>query len=190
MTSSLSSKAQVCLSPAVTCTAVLPAPRSTVGKLLPISSAWSPLSLVSPSPSCPASLMPQHFSEPSLSLAQKCWFPAITCTALRPPRSTSGRKLPISFASSPLKMVSPYPSRPLLPTPQHFTAPVSSRAHVAYIPTATSAAVRPSPRSSSGRELPISSAPSPRLLSSPVPILPPSAWPQHFTPPAALSAQV
>src|SRR3546814_6294403 len=50
--------------PAAMAIAVRSVPRSTVGRLLPISSGPSPRMIASPSPSCPALFLPQHFTSP------------------------------------------------------------------------------------------------------------------------------
>jgi hypothetical protein len=56
------------------------------------------------------------------------------------------------------------PRRPLPPLPQHFTAALSSIAHVCATPADTASTLRPVPRSTVANASPISPEPSPRLF--------------------------
>ena len=173
LTVPLSSTVHVWLSPPEMAVAVRPGPRSTAGRLAPISPAASPRLVVSPRPSCPSSLKPQHFRVPSSSSAQVWLAPAVTAVAVRPgPRSTERRLVPISLASSPRLVVSPRPSCPTVLRPQHFTVPLSSSAQAWLAPAATAVAVRPGPRSTGRSLAPISAGSSPRSM-----VLPCPSWP-------------
>ena len=126
-----SRRAQVCSSPATTCSAVRPAPSSTTSKLSPISFAPSPTSFELPLPSLPLEPQPQHLIPPVSSLAQVWALPVHTSTAVRPvPRFTVGRWSPISLVLSPMSFLWPNPSCPLPLSPQHCRVPSSSLAQV------------------------------------------------------------
>src|SRR5690606_33650959 len=131
LTVPLSNRTQVNALPAVTATAVRPVPRATALRLSPISLALSPRARLSPRPSWPCPLLPQHFTWPLSSRAQVWLLPVATARATRPaPRLTAGRLSPISPAASPRARVSPWPRRPLPLAPQHLTWSLSSRAQV------------------------------------------------------------
>eukprot|EP00961_Rhodomonas_salina_P304645 3941680-Rhodomonas_salina.3 len=67
------------------------------GSASPISPALSPRSSVSPRPSCPAELPPQHFTLPLSRTAHEWYPPAETLSAVRPvPRLIAGSPSPIS----------------------------------------------------------------------------------------------
>src|SRR6185437_16028465 len=110
--------------------AVRPVPRLTVGRLSPISLAWSPRLVVSPSPRSPKSFFPQHFTELSSRIAQVKWPPVATCWTVRPvPSCTYGRLVPIWLAAPPRSLVSPSPSSPKLLPPQHLRLPGVRKPH-------------------------------------------------------------
>src|SRR5690606_37541503 len=123
-TDPLSSRAQVDVLPTVTAVAVRPVPSDTAGRLSPISPGWSPRDSLSPRPSGPLMLYPQHFRELSSRMAHVWKLPALASRAIavRPvPRSTTGRASPISPGWSTRAVVSPVPRRPSVPVPQHLT---------------------------------------------------------------------
>jgi len=189
----LSSTAQVWLAPAAREAAERPTPNGTATKLAPISPASLPMSASDPVPKRPVAPVPQHTTSFVSRITQVCDAPAEIAFALRPlPKSTLGRFAPISLGSSPRESSLPLPSRPLLPAPQHFTAPLDNIAHVwaspAAIATTRTPAARPSDTAVS--ESPISRAASPRASVSPRPSWPSSFNPQHFTLPSSSSAHV
>ena len=81
----------------------------------------------------------------------------------------------------PVFNVFPDPRRPLPPLPQHFTAALSSMAHVCATPADTASTLRPVPRSTVGSASPISPKPSPRSVCEPTPRRPSAPLPKHFT---------
>ena len=82
----------------------------------------SPRTLVSPRPSCPFPLPPQHFTRPSSNSAHVCASPVATARAVRPvPSGTACSAAPVSDGSSPTSAVDPVPSRPSRPEPTHTT---------------------------------------------------------------------
>ena len=91
------SSAQVWLYPALMLEAFFPLPRSTVGRLSPISPLESPVFPEPvPNPVLPIPLLPQHRTLPLSRIAQVCECPAEIWTAvLSSPRSTAGRPSPI-----------------------------------------------------------------------------------------------
>ena len=83
---------------------------------------------------------PQHETEPLSRMAQVCLAPPEIATAVRPvPR------LLVSVGEFCCD-VPPLPNRPLLPSPQHETEPLSSMAQVWMSPAEIATAVRPVPR--------------------------------------------
>jgi hypothetical protein len=62
--------AQLVQPPAATETAVLPVPSGTAGKPGPMSPSFEPRLNVSPRPSCPEPLYPQHWAFPVVPTAQ------------------------------------------------------------------------------------------------------------------------
>ena len=113
-------------------------PSATAGSASPISPAPSPRFAVSPSPSCPEALFPQHFKLASSSTKHVWFAPASTTPAVRPvPRSTAARLSPISAASSPRFATSPRPNCPEALFPQHFKVVSSSTAQMWPPPMST-----------------------------------------------------
>src|SRR5262245_40581290 len=105
-------------------TAVFPVPRLIAGRLSPISLGPSPRWLVSPRPSRPSALYPQHLTLPPFRSAHVWRQPVEIATAVLPvPRLIAGRLSPISSRSSPRWLVSPRPSRPSVLYPQHLMLP-------------------------------------------------------------------
>src|SRR3990172_3409111 len=78
-------------------------------------------------------------------------------------------------------VVVPSPSWPSKFRPQHFTPPPAVRAHVWSLPAAICATPLPRPTTPTGVV---------RCAVVPSPSWPYSLYPQHFTPPAFVSAQV
>src|SRR3569832_2387639 len=80
------------------CCALRPVPRSTEGRASPIWSEKSPQLTVSPKPSCPAELSPQHKSKPKTNKAQVWLYPAAIEIAVCPvPSCTAGCALSLFF---------------------------------------------------------------------------------------------
>src|SRR5262249_39515166 len=79
--------------------------------------------LVSPRPSCPKRLLPQHHSELSTRSAHECCPPAYTSVTL-------GRSAGSMLTGEVCGTVSPVPSWPNRLSPQHHTAPSLVNAHV------------------------------------------------------------
>src|SRR5690606_7913589 len=110
--------------PAATAVTVRSVPRSTAGRLPPISPGASPRSFVSPRPSRPLPLTPQHLSRALSRIAHVWEKPAETAVAVRPePSGTRPRYEPISRAPSPRLASSASPSCPPLLNPQQRTCP-------------------------------------------------------------------
>lgn len=168
------------------CTA-LPVPRSMAGKWSPICPALSPTALVSPLPSCPTELSPQHFKLSSSSNAHPKRYPSETWRTDRPaPKSTVGKLSPISPPSSPTFEVCPRPSCPTSFLPQHFNVSLFSMAQEHSAPTSSCVANWPPPRSTAfWRKC---WTPSRSRLSS-APRLPAALSPQHLTLPPTTMAQ-
>src|SRR5690348_8134351 len=95
------------------------------------------LSLVVPSPSWPASFLPQHQTAPVMSSAHEKLSPAVTCFAPVTPVTCTGTLLSITV---------PTPSSPLRFAPQHHTVPSFLTAHVWSPP----AAIAPAQAGASG----------------------------------------
>ena len=147
-TAPLDNSTQVWASPAVMATTRTPAasPNDTAGNASPISPASSPRASMSPTPSWPSSLRPQHLTASLSSTAHVCAAPVASNLALRPvPRSTADKPSPIDAVVRPMSVVAPLPSRPLSPSPKHFTLPLSSNAQVCNMPVETARTVRPVP---------------------------------------------
>ena len=116
-TSPLSRMAQVWNLPAESATAVRPVPRLLV-------SVGVDLSDVPPLPNCPLLFSPQHDTSPLSRIAQVWPTPNPSATAVRPvPRL-------LVRVGEGLLAVPPLPNIPLLPGPQHETAPLSRMAQV------------------------------------------------------------
>src|SRR6185503_19079132 len=81
------------------------------------------------SPSCPSVFAPQHCTEPSPAIAHACDSPAASAV-------TSDDR-PTTSTGDALSVVPPSPSSPLLPTPQHFTAPIIVTAQLNPFPATT-----------------------------------------------------
>ena len=97
-----------------------------------------------------------------------CAEPAVIATAVRlVPSETADSEFPIWPAVRPSEVTAPYPSRPLVPSPQHFTVELSSKAQLCDAPVAIIVAVRPVPKSIAASESPISPAPSPNVVVAP-----------------------
>ena len=109
-TAPLDNSTQLWASPAAIATTRTPAlsPSDTAGRASPISPAPSPRALVSPKPSWPSSLRPQHFTASLSSTTQVCAAPVASNLAVRPvPRSTAGRPSPIDAVVRPISVVAP-----------------------------------------------------------------------------------
>jgi len=139
-------------------------------------------------PICPCPVEPQHIKH---GLDAESWRRQLPCSmppsmrcipsTVKPePISTDGRKSPIVFRESPRLVVSPTPSCPLAPRPQHFTAPVVEIAHDDCQPQSNSLITKPVPRLTPGRLSPISLTASPLLSVSSYPNVPYSLFPQHL----------
>src|SRR6185503_5298266 len=117
----LSSSEHVCEPPAATCTTV--PPTETSPALAGVS--LSPMRIVFAYPSRPSFPLPQQRTLPVVSSAQVCVSFAVICTT-GPPTGTS--PMLAGLSSSPMFLVLPYPSCPLLARPKQRTAPVTRRA--------------------------------------------------------------
>src|SRR5581483_787442 len=145
--------------------------------------------LIEPFPTSPHSSSPQHRTAPA-SVSAQVWptrFPSVPGSGLEPSppvvAAATGAPSPTTSTGTPLPLSVPSPSWPWLPGPQHFTPPPVVTAQVWSVPEPIAATPEPSPLTSTGTELDChGGAPSP---SSPKTLLP-----QHFTPPALVSAQV
>ncbi len=84
---------------------------SVAGRSSPISPDWSPLRVVSPCPSWPFPLFPQHLTCPSSRIAQDEALPNATDSTWSP-ISVTIRLSPISLAPSPIVVVLPIPNWP------------------------------------------------------------------------------
>jgi hypothetical protein len=71
------------------------------------------------------------------------------------PALSATKLSPMCDGLEPVFNVFPDPRRPLPPLPQHFTAALSSMAHVCATPADTASTLRPVPRSTVGSALPI-----------------------------------
>ena len=192
-TAPLDNSTQLWASPAAIATTRTPAlsPSDTAGRASPISPAPSPRALVSPKPSWPSSLRPQHFTASLSSTTQVCAAPVASNLAVRPvPRSTAGKPSPIDAVVRPMSVVAPEPSRPLSLSPKHFTLALSSTAHVCRLPADTARTLRPAPRLTAAKASPISLAASPSAAVPPEPICPAVFAPKHFNSPPLSTAQV
>mmetsp|Transcript_78782 Transcript_78782/g.241063 ORF Transcript_78782/g.241063 Transcript_78782/m.241063 type:complete len:264 (+) Transcript_78782:3911-4702(+) len=131
--------AQVCPSLLAMAVAVMPEPRSTRGKVSPISRGLRPRAVVEPWPNWPTEPPPQHLTTPFWRRAHVCSSPTATLVALRrqSPRLMGGNASPNSPVPSPRSSVVPWPSWPELPLPQHLTSPLSVKAHVCSWPANT-----------------------------------------------------
>jgi hypothetical protein len=89
-----------------------------------------------------------------------------------PQSCTTGRAFPISPGWSPRLDLSPTPNSPAVLLPQHLIVALSSSAQACREPVTTLTAVRPVPRSSTGRPSPMSDGELPRLTISPAPSCP------------------
>src|ERR1039457_6669664 len=138
-----------------------------------------------PSPSWPYWWAPQHLTLPSSSSTHECNPPTSTLLTLCPaPRSTAGRRSPISLAESPRLAKSVRPSSPSGLIPQHLTLPTeASSAQVELLEAASVRAVAPVPRSRVGMPVPPS-----RGLVPAAPMATPI--PQQATCPASPTTQV
>ena len=166
-------------------------PRSTIANASPISPGASPRAAVSPSPSWPSPLSPQHLTLASLSTAHVCAPPVASDTAVRPaPRSTGRSALPIVALERPRSSSAPLPNRPLLPSPKHFTDASSSNTQVCRAPADTARTVRPVPRRTAASASPISPTPSPSVRVPPEPICPAEFEPKHLSVPLSSTTQV
>ena len=185
--------AHVCTSPAAIARVVTPLgqPRSTVANASPISPAASPRAAVSPRPSWPSPLSPQHLTLALSSTAQVCAPPVANDSAVRPaPRSTGSSASPIDALERPRSSSAPLPNRPLAPSPKHFTDASSSSAQVCNAPADTARTVRPVPRRTATSASPISAAESPRATIPPEPICPTEFEPKHLSVPSSSTTQV
>jgi hypothetical protein len=135
------------------------------------------LDVVVPSPSCPASFLPQHITPPFVVSTQVWLPPAAIADTLN--------ERPKTFTGVDLEVVVPSPSCPELLFPQHFTSLLEVSAHVWLPPAEIAATPLERLTTSTGEDevvVPVVVVPSPRW-----PALFP---PQHFTPPLEFIAQV
>jgi hypothetical protein len=136
----------------------------------PRTGAAVPRVAVLPSPSWPASLLPQHTSPPSVSRAQLCSSPVTITAAVVTPTTRTGWRL---------SLIEPSPSWPALLRPQHDAAP-SAIAQLWLLP-ATIASIPDSPMTWFGLSR------STAVLS---PSWPNSLRPQHHAVPSVRTAQL
>ena len=158
--------------------------------MLPSCDASRPRCDVSPRPSCPAELAPQHLTC-LLDVTAQAWSdPHDTLLAVTPaPRLTATRLSPISEDKPPIEGAAfPPPSCPSVFCPQHLINPPSRSAHAKPAPADTCfasslvAGVSPCPTSTVCIPTP--------SLASPTPSWPFSASPQHSITPEIVTAHV
>ena len=100
---------------------------------------WPP---VEPVPSFPLAPLPQHLTESSSRMAQKCASPPVIALAVRP----EPKLMAVVGGASKSAVLPPFPSRPSARSPQHLTEPSSRRAQAVLKAVASETAVRPVPK--------------------------------------------
>src|SRR5260370_1375910 len=88
--------------------------------------------MVVPSPSSPASFVPQQYAAPLVVTPHGRTVPALTAAKVRPPPTATGVKRPCP---------APSPSWPWALSPQQYAAPVVVSPHVWRLPALTAAKV-------------------------------------------------
>src|SRR5690348_715050 len=150
----------------------------------PTTSAGVSRSTVFPSPNCPSSLSPQHFTPPLVVRAQ-VWAPTNASNSRTDPTpaaiSVTPFISPSTFTGAVELTSRPFPNCPWLLSPQHWTPPVSLRIQV-WCPPASiicTPVASPTTFTGVGRSIVVPSPNCPELL-----------FPQHFTSPVSVMAQV